>query len=144
MSYPPVIIKNGEFERLKRETVTLDAGPILGYGQSLDFTSNFPRTFQVLQVESVLLYPVRLRLYSSEDGQVNDAPRSVATLPIAQTEHQVILDLFLNDDTGYTWIMSPIADGSIADGTSDLFFTIDNGSALSLNPQMIVTFIAFE
>jgi hypothetical protein len=150
-AYPPLIIKNGEFQRLPaadsifaRKTFTLSAGALLGYGQTLSYADDFAKTFQVLKLESVLAYPVRLRLYATAAARDTDATRSPTVLPVAQTEHKVILDVYMTDATGYIWTMSPIADGSTEDGTATIFFAIDNGSPLALSPQVTVTYLAFE
>jgi hypothetical protein len=150
-AYPPLIIKAGEFQRLpaadsifERLTFRFDGGSMLGYGQTLSYMDDVAKTFQVLSIASVLSNPIRLRLYSSQAARDADASRDVTTPPPAQTEHGVIMDVFLTATTGYAWTMSPVAPGSTEAGTARVYFIIDNGDALALNPRMDVTILRFE
>lgn len=149
--HKPLIVSAGELRQMpdgdsifERLTYTLDGGSMLGYGQTLSHLDDFAKTFQVIYVESQLSYPVRLRLYSSEDARDADILRTIYTPPTIQTQHQVIMDLYLNDETGYTWQMSPIACGSTLDGLATIYFTIDNFSPLALHHLLDVTIITFE
>ena len=62
------------------------------------------------------------------------------------TEHQVILDLVLNEETGFDWILIPRASGSNGDDPAvvTLYYTIDNLDTVSRVISVAILRLATE
>lgn len=117
---------------------------IAGNSSYAGFQANFPNTFDILSISSSTALTFRLRLYSNATAQTNDVNRSVYVPPQIQTQHGVIMDLVLNTTTGYTWVMSPIARGSLSDDDGKLYYTIDNLTGASNTFAVTVNFLGGE
>ncbi len=104
---------------------------IAANGQFASFLPAFPNTFDVLSVSSSTSFSFRLRLYANQASQTADLSRNVSSPPLAQSQHGVIMDLVLSSTTGYTWVMSPLARGSISGNDGKLYYTLDNLTAAS-------------
>lgn len=147
----PLVLVAGQVQQLQtgdtvlaaRRTLAV-AASLIGYGQILSSVSGFAPAAAVIKVVSTLAYPGRLRLYSSQAAQIADALRTYYQPPLLQSQHQVILDLLLDDTTGYTWFMSPAAYGATTDDTDTIWFTIDNFSPLALDHEYTLTFLPLE
>jgi hypothetical protein len=109
-----------------RNSFDLLSTPLAPNAQSTGTIFLLGKTFDIIKVISAVAAPVRIRLYSSVAGRTADLTRNRYTPPTAGAQHQVIMDLVLTLNTGYTWIMSPIARGSNAAGLTEVYYTIDN------------------
>jgi hypothetical protein len=115
-----------------RDTATITTASLAAGAQATG-TVALGKSCEIIAVSSPDSYPFRLRLYSTAAARTADLSRPPTSLPAAGTEHQVILDLLLNADTGYDWICSPRADGSNGDEppAANLYYTLDNLDTVS-------------
>ena len=98
----------------------------------------------------------RVRIYATEAGQINDtgtitagvpsANRPRTQPPIAGTQHNVIMDLYLNTPDKFTWDMSPVAPGCSMDSPqmSTLYYAVDNISGVAQSIVVTVTYVPDE
>lgn len=108
------------------------------------FVSAFPNTFDILSVSSSTSFSFRLRLYSNLASQTADATRSPYVQPLRQSQHGLIMDLVLSSATGYTWVMSPLARGSLSADDGKLYYTIDNLTTSSHAFAVTVNYLGGE
>lgn len=127
-----------------RSTLGITATALGANAQVKSSVASIAKAFDVLKIVSNLTYPVRLRVYSSATFRDADATRSRFSAPNPGAQHGVILDLTLNGNTGFTWVMSPIARGETSDGTSSFYYTVDNLDLVSRDIDLTVTYLKGE
>jgi hypothetical protein len=54
------------------------------------------------------------------------------------------MDLVLSSTTGYTWVMSPLARGSLSGSNGKLYYTLDNMEASSHAFLITVVYLGGE
>jgi hypothetical protein len=126
-----------------RATVTFASASTATLAQATG-TITVAKMLNVIKVVSNNSHPVRIRLYSSLACRTADLNRSRFVGPALYTQHEVIMDLVLNDATGYSWIMSPVAPGASADGTTTLYYTIDNFDTSTQSLSVTLTYLKAE
>lgn len=127
-----------------RNSFDLLSTPLAPNAQSTGTIFVLGKTVDIIKVISGTLAPVRVRLYSSVAGRTADLTRNRYTPPTAGAQHQVIMDLVLTLNTGYTWIMSPIARGSNAAGLTEIYYTLDNLDTSIRNLQLSLIYLTNE
>ena len=104
--------------------------PVLNPNDNYFATVTLSRTFSLINVSANAA--TRVRLYATKAAQTADALRTSATALNFETTQGVIADVTL-DTAPYTWLMSPIPDGSNGDfpRTANIYVTLTNIAASS-------------
>lgn len=105
--------------------------PLLATGQHFFGTISLASMFAILSC--TVTSAARVQLYSTNAAQLLDAGRGQVP-PAGTTQHGVIMDLYLDTPDKFSWIMSPIADGSNQDDpqTDYAYITVTNLAAAAI------------
>lgn len=119
---------------LIRKTVTISIGSV-GAGESNVGVMDIGKTYIIERAQFNEASSGRIRLYQTAAQRNLDIAREFGDETLRGTEHGLILDLLLNDSTGYDWKTSPIAMGMNGDSplSTQSYWTFTNltGGVLS-------------
>lgn len=99
---------------LVRKTIEFNTGDI-GVGENNIGSIETGKMFVIEKIITSTAEPFRLALYQTASQRDADEAREFDDASIRGTEHGLILDLLLDDVTGYLWNASPVAMGRNGD-----------------------------